>query len=680
MSVQTKPITLQTGWGIALEKAPQFLSVLLLFTLPFLTQLDGMDPLFPKFAVTQIIVYFMLGGWALRTYLTGKLVWVSSRALWALLAFMVWTTVTLLYSPYTKACLLQMEDYVVYPLWYVLLTFTCLEAWQAENLLVSFLVSGLGSSLWAFGQVFGIGDAGWTAVVKTQFNGKPVAGLGNPDSLAGYLMLVWPLALALWMRAKSKMAQILWGFLLTGSLFSLFLTGSAGGWLGLTVGTITFAVFILKDQGLQAIKWLMLPLALIVMSFFVPPMSTSLKAFWTPSSEVVQFQEQVWKGTMEMIKKQPIFGVGHGAFATAFPSYRPAFLMLHNPQRALEVEHASNWVLEWTAETGVVGFLLFAAFWFYVLAQWWKLYVVNAISKSLAAGVFASVAAITVDNLLNMNSYLPTTLIPLLFLAAFPVALSQRFYRMEGFPIQRKELDLTRWRIYLLPVLVLLAGLVFQRVVDAFQRQGADLNIKKASVATSLGKWGDALDFYNKALKLDPQNLAAQYFRGSVFLDRYQPGDMDKALTDFNTVGQTIPDYKLIHYQKYEALLRLNRDEEAKAELRRAVRLDPILIYLLDDFKKARTLASTGHLEEALIIYQNLYFDYPTCVPMMIDYANCFTMAGSCQSAIDLYQQALQFDPGNNKAEHNLQKVWNVLRLSKETGHPKMNILGAELE
>lgn len=251
---------------------------------------------------------------------------------------------------------------------------------------------------------------------------------------------------------------------------------------------------------------------------------------------------------------------------------------------------------------------------------------------------------------------------------------------MEGFPIQRKELDLTRWRIYLLPILVLVVGLVFQRVGVAFQRQGADLDMKQASDVTPLGKWDEAINLYTKALKLDPQSVAAQYFRGSAYLDRNQPGDIDKAAADFDAVGQIMPDYKLIHYQKYEVFLRLNREEDAAVELKRAVRLDPMLVYLLEDFKKARTLAGKGYLGEALIIYQNLYFDYPTCVPMMIDYANCFALAGSCQSAVELYQQALQFDPGNIKAVHNLQKVWNVLRLSKETGNPKANILGAELE
>ncbi|HJT24434.1 MAG TPA: O-antigen ligase family protein, partial [bacterium] len=409
-------------------------------------------------------------------------------------------------------------------------------------------------------QVFGFGNDGWLTVMKNQFSGRPIAGLGDPDCLAGFLMMVWPLALALWMRAGSKITQFFWGFLFVASLAALFLTGSPGGWLGMAVGTVVFAGFLLKEQGIQGLKWFALPAILIVASFFVQPMSSNLKGFIGLPSESVEFQGQVWRGAIDMIRANPLLGVGPGVFRTAFPPHRPPYLMLHQPQRSAEVEHASNWLLEWTAETGIIGVLLLMAFWFYVLAQWWKLYKANAIPKTLAAGVFSTVAAVASDNLLDSNLYSPAILIPLLFLAAFPVALSQRFYRMEGFPIQRKEVDITRWKVYLLPLLALVMALVFQKMGDVFQRQGAELDLKKAAVSASSGKWDEALDFYTKALKLDPGNIDIPYSKGSVYLDRNQPGDLEKALADFKAVESISPDYKLLHYQMYEALLRLKRE------------------------------------------------------------------------------------------------------------------------
>src|SRR5579859_3779658 len=111
------------GWRMALDKAPQFLSVLVLFAVPFITQLEGADPLFPKWAVTQLLVFLMAGAWLLRIALDGKVSWVYSKALLALFALMVWMVATVLLSPYASLGWLKLRDFFCYPLWYLLLTF-----------------------------------------------------------------------------------------------------------------------------------------------------------------------------------------------------------------------------------------------------------------------------------------------------------------------------------------------------------------------------------------------------------------------------------------------------------------------------------------------------------------------------------------------------------------------------
>ncbi len=135
----------------------------------------------------------------------------------------------------------------------------------------------------------------------------------------------------------------------------------------------------------------------------------------------------------------------------------------------------------------------------------------------------------------------------------------------------------------------------------------------------------------------------------------------------------------LLHFYNYEVLNGLKRDEDAKTELKRAIRLDPMLIYLSDDFKKARQLTANEHFSEALIVYQGLILDYPTCVPMLIDYANCLALTRDFESAINLYRSVLILDPGNIKASDDLQKVREILRRTKELNRPKASVLGNEL-
>ncbi len=667
------------GWILALERAPQFLAVLLIFILPFLTQWQGTDKLFPKWAITQLLILLMLSTWVIKVAITGKLTWVYSRAHLILLILMIWIVLTCFLSPYPQAGLLAMRDDVVYPLWYLLLTFTCIELWQAENLLIVLLISGLATCLWAISQALGLGTGPWETLVKTQFSGRVIAGMGNPDFLAGYLLMIWPPVLALLFRAGMKFSRIFWSFLLMVCLFALLFTGSQTGYLGFFAGVLVFSFFSFKDQVKGAFPWLLVLLGFLTLSFFLPPMSGRLQELLSKKSEVFPFQEQVWSGTLDMVKKSPIFGVGYGAFASVFPAHRPAWLGLHQVEKTDGGNHAYNWVLEWTAETGVVGLLLLLAFWFYVLAQWWRLYNANAIPKVLAIGFFAVVSGVAVDNLFEANSSEPFILMPLLFLAAFPVALSQRFYRIEGFPVRLKELNLSKFKAFLLPLAVVIIFLAFFQIVDVFKRQEADILCEKAAVSTQLGKWDEALELYTQALKLDPSNFETRYLQGSVYLDRDKEGDLEAALADFNTLDPVAPDYQLIHFKKYEVLNSLKREEEAKTELKRAVRLDSTLIYLLDDFKKARQLTASDHLSEALVVYQGLILDYPTCVPMLIDYANCLALSQDYESAINLYRSVLVLDPGNVKASDDLQKVQEITLRAQELNRPKANVLGSEL-
>jgi len=642
---------------MALDKAPQFLSVLLVFSLPFITQLEGTDPIFPKWAVTQFLVYLMAGAWLLRIALDGKVSWVYSKALLALFALMVWLVASVLLSPYNTIGWLKLRDFLSYPLWYLLLTFTCVELWKAENLLITFLVAGLGTCLWAIGQALGWGDGEWVHISQTQFGGRVTAGLGNPEFLAGYLLMVWPLALALLLRAENWVSRSLWAFIVMASLVSLLWTGSKAGWLGFVVGLLIFAFFVLKDRQEKAYQWLGLLLVFLAFSFFMTPMAPRLKELALAKSDSLHFRQTVWKGVVEMVKEHPLQGVGFGAFSAAYPAHRPISLMMNQTQRSYEVDHAHNWILEWAAETGLIGLGLLLTFWFFILAQWWKLYSANAIPKPLTAGIFAALGGVAIDNLFDVNSYLPSTIVPLLFLAAFPVALSQRFYRIPLYPIQYRVWDLSRVRVYLLPALVAFIALIFQQVGNAFVRQMVDVQLKKALTLSAGKKWEAALPLYDHILGLEPINIEARYFRGSALADEGKPEDLQKATWDFDYVTRLEPDYVLVHFKKARVFKALGRLDEAKAEMKQALQLDPLLVFQLDEYQAAQKLVDAKKYAEAIAVYQKLLLDYPTCIPAMVDEANCLVMLKRKPEAEDLYRQVLKLDPDSPEAQANLKAI-----------------------
>ena len=131
--------------GVGIDRAPQFLSVLLLFILPFLIQPEGQDPLLPQWAITQLLVLMILIAWMLKVIVSGKLFWVNSKALIAIVLLFLWLGITVAFSSYSKIGIEHLKDSVCYILWFLVLTFTSLEAWQGENLLIAFLISGFAS-------------------------------------------------------------------------------------------------------------------------------------------------------------------------------------------------------------------------------------------------------------------------------------------------------------------------------------------------------------------------------------------------------------------------------------------------------------------------------------------------------------------------------------------------------
>ena len=654
------------GWHLALERAPLFLSILLLFFIPTLTQNENQDPLYAKQALTQILVYLMLCAWVLRGIVLGRVAWVQTNAFWFLLALLGWILLTIAFSPTPTYGWRAFTDWAVFPLWYFLLTQTCVEVWRAENLLVVFMAAGLGASGWAVGQALGLAEK-MPGSTTNSFWGV-TAGFGKAEHLAGYLLMVWPMALALFVRAQRALTRLLWSGLLVLSLIAIFVTGSKFGWLGLVLGALVYGFsYFARGKILRPfLSVLGIAAITVALSLFFPPLHDRMEAWVNTQNGSDWVRTQVWKGSVEMIRNNPLMGAGFGCFKAAFPAYRPAGLMMRQNQEGYGVEHASNWMLEWTAETGIVGLgLLFLVGWS-VLAQWWKLFSANAIPRSLGAGVFAAFSGVLVENLFGMNLYLPSTLVPLLLLAALPVALSQRFYRMEKFPIRYREVDLGEMKAYLFPLLLVVGLMAFQEIKTSFQRQLAGMDLKKAADSYRAGKWDEAMGKYEAALLLDPGNLEAKYSRGSLYFDRNKPGDAEKAMADWNAVGEVAPNYLVIHFKKYQALRELNRLDEAKVELKRAIRLDPMLIYLLDDFGKARDLIAGGEYSTAFVIYQNLFFDYPTCVPLLISYANLYAMTRDYSSAINLYRRILDLDPGNAKATEDLRKVWEIDQKEKK--------------
>src|SRR5262249_17761740 len=120
----------------------------------------------------------------------------------------------------------------------------------------------------------------------------------------------------------------------------------------------------------------------------------------------------LWRDTAAVIQANPLFGVGMGAFQTAYPIYSKS-------DGSLQVAQAHNDYLQILADFGVAGFA--AAAWFLVSIGRAFKYGIRSRDRLLAGmalGGGAGIFAMLVHSLFDFNLQIPSNALLFLLLAA----------------------------------------------------------------------------------------------------------------------------------------------------------------------------------------------------------------------------------------------------------------------
>lgn len=208
-----------------------------------------------------------------------------------------------------------------------------------------------------------VADAGaWLdSSMFTDIAGRVVSTLENPNMLAEYLILVFPLAAAQ-LLARGSGARRCAAFFACGAIGAcIILTWSRGAWLGLLFAGLVFLLIwnrrtiYLILAGVASVPFLPFLLPDSIVSRF-----TSIGNIADTSTS---YRVNIWHGAIRMLSDYWYCGVGIGesAWRTVYPRYSLA---------AIETApHAHNLYLQVWVEMGVIGLLLLLAFLF-LLAQY----------------------------------------------------------------------------------------------------------------------------------------------------------------------------------------------------------------------------------------------------------------------------------------------------------------------
>jgi O-antigen ligase len=192
----------------------------------------------------------------------------------------------------------------------------------------------------------------------------------------------------------------------------LIASWSRGAWLGFVVSLAVMA-FALPRKFWQSVLLFLSAIALVLVLWiggFIP--ASMMQRVTSSTQELFSFTDvrgvditsvnyaiverlAHWQAALNMIQERPWLGVGLGNYELAYDEFR-----LVNWNEALG--HAHNYYLNILAETGIIGFLAYAAMWFTIVRYTWRVraHPDNSV-RSLAIGLLGTWTYLAIHSLLD---------------------------------------------------------------------------------------------------------------------------------------------------------------------------------------------------------------------------------------------------------------------------------------
>jgi O-antigen ligase len=259
----------------------------------------------------------------------------------------------------------------------------------------------------------------------------------NRNHFAGYMEMLIPVPISLIMaRVVHKQTWMFYGFAASVMGLALVMSGSRGGMISLTAGLIFIAVASSQlrrnierrrfEQGSTALVLKRIgAIAAIGAAIFIGVVWIGAEEIVRRAGETIDqmkganqqqiyvSRQWIWKGTWNMVRANPLLGVGIGAYETVYPAYAGG----DDPY--FRVDFAHNDYLQVLADAGVVGGML--ALWFIFLvarAVWRGIKASDPWMAAMALASGAGIFSILVHSLFDFNLQIPSNSLLFLLLSA----------------------------------------------------------------------------------------------------------------------------------------------------------------------------------------------------------------------------------------------------------------------
>ncbi len=288
----------------------------------------------------------------------------SRRVSVTLAAFFAWFLLSLLWAVNRPAG----WDYLLTLLGPALFLPLCLdrgERFWRQGLLMLVAATGL-AAFYGVCQGLGLDIMPWNYA----FRGRAFSTMGNPNFLAGLVIMVLPLVLAYLLRARRAGLVSCLG-LLALLLVALYQSKTRGAWLALAAAMLLFLTagfLLLRGREKRRLSMLSgcVAVAVVLGLLLRPGLFSRLGSAFSPESESVASRLAIFGNTWQMARDHLLAGVGIGNFKIFYPLYQASGVEAEELWRTpyIYTEHTHNEYLQFLAEGGTPALVFFSLFLF----------------------------------------------------------------------------------------------------------------------------------------------------------------------------------------------------------------------------------------------------------------------------------------------------------------------------
>jgi len=224
---------------------------------------------------------------------------------------------------------------------------------------------------------------------------------GWPNLMAGFLCMILPLAVSCFALVKNARHKIYLCIIFSLIFLATLFTYSIGGNLSLFIAALITAVLYAGGKLIPKTVPAKIMLAVMVLVVFFSATALISKRSDKLTQGSFSARRLYLEKTISMIKSSPLFGTGAGTFKDVFPNY------ITNPTQY--AAHAHNSFLEFWADLGITGFLLFLSFYAYVIYR-----IASCLKREkdktkrlFLAGLFCSALAFLLHNTVDFTIFAP---------------------------------------------------------------------------------------------------------------------------------------------------------------------------------------------------------------------------------------------------------------------------------